>query len=169
MFTWKKSTSHRFESDNCQTDLLLIWWQSSIWKSTSLEMTPALKNAHLMNKLACKALLQEDWIQMSFVINLLRGDLPMAGLVAWPQSRNINPLMTINQYYYRITSLAEACTILFHFATCLQVIKEAPPYFWLSVLRYCDWHLGCACKKYWRDVETLWVVRGTGLKGKISQ
>lgn len=70
---------------------------------------------------------------MSSVIKLLHGGLPMAGLLAWPLSNSKNPLISNNQYCSSSMGPTEACTILFHFATCLQVIKEPPPSLQLSV------------------------------------
>lgn len=64
---------------------------------------------------------------MSSVIKLLHGGLPMAGLLAWPLSNSKKPLIRNNQCCSSVMELTEARTILFHFATCLQVIKEPPP------------------------------------------
>lgn len=63
---------------------------------------------------------QENWIQMSSVINLLHGDLPMAGLLAWPSSSSKNTLIILNHYFYSIVVLAEGAL----FSSTLQLVYK---------------------------------------------
>lgn len=112
---------------------------------------------------------------MSSVIKLLHGDLPLAVLLTWPLSNSVNPLISYNQYCGSITGQTEVCTILFHFATCLQDTEEPLPSLLLSVcLIIIDntvWPttLGTCLQNVMKT--TRWKIlklQGAGLKAKIS-
>lgn len=69
---------------------------------------------------------------MSSVINLLHGDLPMAGLLAWPSSNNTNALIIILHYVSRVMGLAGF--VLFFFTLLLVYML------WMSCFPFCGCH-----------------------------